>query len=53
MCLRAQVIDDNDGSVGVGRQARGIRDDDGGIGRGRGIYDVSEVLETTTEEAGY
>ena len=36
VCLRAQLIDN----------------DNGGVGKGRGIDDASKVLETTTEAAG-
>ena len=49
MCLRAQVIDDNDGSVGRVRRAHGRIDYEGGVGRGRGIRNASEGLETTAE----
>ena len=39
MNLRVQGIDDDNGGVGILRQACGISDDDGGVGRGRGIHD--------------
>ena len=52
VCLWAQGIDDDDGSVGGGRRAQGISEDDGGVGGGRGIDDAYEVSETTTEAAG-
>ena len=51
MCLWAHGIDDN-GGVGRVRRFRRLSNDDGGVGRGRGICDVSEGLETTTEAAG-
>ena len=44
VCLRAQVIDNDNDGVGRGRRAGGISDDKGGIGRGRGIYNASKVL---------
>ena len=52
VCLRAQGIDDDDSVVDRVRRAWGLSKDDGGVNRGRGIYDVSEVLETTTEASG-
>ena len=52
VCLRDQVIDDDNGGVGRVRRARGLSNDDGGFGRGQGIYDASKGLETTTEAAG-
>ena len=52
MCLRAQVIDDNDGGVDKGIQDQGLRDNDGGVGGGRGIDDASKGSETTAEAAG-
>ena len=51
MCLRAQVIDDCKSGVGRGRQARGLSNDDRGVGGARGIYNVSEGLETRAEAA--
>ena len=51
VCLQAQVIDDDVGGVGRGRQARGLSNDNQGIGGGRGINNVSEWSETTTEVA--
>ena len=51
MCLRGQGIDD-EGGVGRVRWARRLINNDGDVGRGRGIDDVSEVSETTTEVAG-
>ena len=47
MCLRAEGIDENNGGVGRGRRAKGLRDDDT-----RGIRDASKGLETTTDAAG-
>ena len=52
MCLRAQVIDNNDGVIGGVRWARGLSDNYGGVVRGRGIHDTSDGLETMTEAAG-
>ena len=53
MVLRAQGIDnDNDGGDRV-RRSCGLSDNDGGVGRRRGIEDTSEILETTTDAAGY
>ena len=52
MCLRTQGIDENDGGVGEGRQARGLSNNDEGVGRRRGIDDTSEGLETMTEATG-
>ena len=52
MCLRAQGIDGNDGSVGRVIGASVISNDDRGFGRGRGIHDAPEGSETTTEVAG-
>ena len=51
MFLQTQGIDGNGGGGGRVRRARGLSDNDRGVGRGRGIYDASEVLETTTEAA--
>ena len=51
MCLWDQGIHGDNGGVGGGRQDRVLRDDDGGVSGGRGIYEVSEILETTTEAA--
>ena len=52
VCLRAQVIDDNDGVIGRVKPFRGLRDNDRGVGRRRGIHDASEVSETTAEAEG-
>ena len=52
VCLRDQGINNNYGSVGRVRQAKGLSKDDGGVGWGRGIRDASEGSETTTEAAG-
>ena len=52
MHLQTQYFDDDDGSVGRVRRARGISNNNRGIERGRGIYDVSEGSETTTDAAG-
>ena len=52
MCLCAQVIEDNNGSVVRVGWYRGLSDDGVGVGRGRGIRDTSGGSETTTEEAG-
>ena len=52
MCLLAQLIYDDEGGVGRGRQARGISNNKLGVGGGRGIYDASEVLDTMTEAVG-
>ena len=52
MCLRAQGIDDDNGSVGRVRRDRGIRNYDGGAGRGKGIDDTSKGLEITAEIVG-
>ena len=51
VCLRSQGIEDSDGGIGRIRLARGLNDDSGGVGGGRGIDNVSEGLETTTEAA--
>ena len=52
MCLQAQVIGNNDGGVGGGRQAQGPSNNNGGVVRGQGIYNVSEISETMTETVG-
>ena len=52
MCLQAQGIDSNEGSVGGGRWAQGLSGNYGGVERGRGIDDMSEGLERTTEVVG-
>ena len=52
MCLQAQVIDDDDGGLSGGIRDQGLSDNNGGVGGGRGIYDASELLETTAEAAG-
>ena len=52
VCLWAQVIYDDNGVVGRGRQARGLSDNNRGVGKGLGIDDASEVSETTMEAAG-
>ena len=52
MCLRAEVIDNNDSRVGRVVRAKGIRNDNGGVSRGQGICNASEGLETTTIRRG-
>ena len=52
MCLRSQVIDNEDSGVGGGRRYRGLSGDNGGVDGGRGIDNASEGLETMTEVAG-
>ena len=52
MCLPAQGIDDNDGSVDRVRRELGLSDDRRGVYRGRGIDGAYEGLETTREAAG-
>ena len=47
MCLRDQIIDENNGVIDRERQACGLSDDDGGVSRGQGIDCASEGLETT------
>ena len=51
MCLRDQVINNNDVSVRRVRWSCGIDDNDGGVGRGRVIDDASEGLEMMMEAA--
>ena len=52
MCLQANRIDDDDGSIGRVRRAKGLSNENGGAGRGRGIRNMSEGSETKTEAAG-
>ena len=52
VCLRAEVIENDDGGVGRVRQAKGLSDNDVGIRRRRGIRDASEGSETMAEAAG-
>ena len=52
VCLWAQLIENDEGGIGVGRQARGLRDENGGGGGGRGIDDASEMPEMATEAVG-
>ena len=51
VCLWDQGIDNNNGSFGIVRRARGISDDNRGVGRGQVIDDTSKGSETTAEEA--
>ena len=52
VCLRSQVIDDDDGGVGGGRRARGLRENDGGVSGGQEIDNESKGSETTVEAEG-
>ena len=52
MCLRAQCIDEKNGSVSRVIQERGLSNNYGGVGRGRGVDDASEGSETTAEVGG-
>ena len=52
MCLRDQVIYDENDGISEGRWALRLSNNNGGFGGGRGIDDASKGLETTTEAAG-
>ena len=48
----AQVIDNKNGGVNIGRGTQGLSDDDRGVGRGRERDEASRGSETTVEVAG-
>ena len=52
VCIQFQGIDNINGGVRGGKQARGLRDDNGDVGRGQGVDNMYKGLETTTEAAG-
>ena len=49
MCLRAQVIDDDNGGVRRVRRSYGLSDNNRGVVIGREIDDAFKGLETTVE----
>ena len=52
VCLRDQSIDNNNSGIGRLRRDRGLGNKNGCVVRGQGIYNTSNVSETTTEAMG-